>query len=97
MEFHLTEENPSADLGTIYVENDADFLEAATVSAQVPFIKTEVDKLTYKISEDPDAQTSNALDMLRKVPRVTVDADDNLMVNGPGNLTIYVNGNPSGM
>ena len=97
VEFHLTEENPSADLGTIYVENDADFLEAATVSAQVPFIKTEVDKLTYKISEDPDAQTSNALDMLRKVPRVTVDADDNIMVNGQGNFKIYVNGKPSGM
>ena len=97
VEFHLTEENPAADLGTIYVENDADFLEAATVSAQVPFIKTEVDKLTYKISEDPDAQTSNALDMLRKVPRVTVDADDNIMVNGQGNFKIYVNGKPSGM
>ena len=97
LEFSVDDGKPSADFGKIFMENDADFLEAATVSAQVPFVKTEVDKLTYKISEDPDSQTSNALDMLRKVPRVTVDADDNIMVNGQGSFKIYVNGKPSNM
>ena len=97
LEFSVEDGKPSADFGKIFMENDADFLKAATVSAQVPFVKTEVDKLTYKISEDPDSQTSNALDMLRKVPRVTVDADDNIMVNGQGSFKIYVNGKPSNM
>ena len=97
LEFSVDDASPIADMGTIMLQADTEFIEAATVSAQVPFVKTEVDKLTYRISEDPDAQTSNALDMLRKVPRVTVDANDNIMVNGQGSFKIYVNGKPSNM
>lgn len=93
----LSESSPSADLGLLEVEDDKEQLEAAVVTEQVPYVKNEVDRLTYKISEDPDAKTSNALDMLRKVPRVTVDGDDNIKVNGQGSFKIYVNGKPSNL
>lgn len=47
--------------------------------------------LTYNVSEDPEAQSSNILDILRKVPGVTVDAEDNVKVNGQSNFKILIN------
>lgn len=72
-------------------------LGEATVKAQKVMIKNEIDKVTYQMSEDPDAQTNPLLDMLRKVPMVTVDGDDNIKVNGSSSFKIYVNGKPNQM
>lgn len=49
-------------------------------------------KLTYSLEEDPEAKVSNTLDMLRKVPMITVDGDDNIQLKGSGNFKIYLNG-----
>lgn len=95
--FEISEDVRHVDLGIIRMQDDRQQLSEAVVSKQVPFVKTEVDKLSYQISEDPDAKTSNVLDMLRKVPRVTVDGEDNILVNGQSNFKIYVNGRPSNM
>ena len=35
--------------------------------------------------------------MLRKVPMVTVDGDDNIQLKGNSNFKIYMNGRPSGL
>lgn len=49
------------------------------------------------MKEDPEAQTNSLLDMLRKVPMVTVDGEDNIKVNGSSGFKVYVNGKPSQM
>jgi len=59
-------------------------LDGVEVVHQKRLVKMEVDKMTYKVSEDEDAKTYTVLDMLRKVPMVTVDGQDNISVNGQG-------------
>ncbi len=76
---------------------DAASLGMVTVSAQRPLIKAEVDKISYQMSEDPEAQTNTTLEMLRKVPMVTVDGDENIQVNGSSSFKVYVNGKPNQM
>ncbi|NJO92739.1 MAG: hypothetical protein HC831_30050, partial [Chloroflexia bacterium] len=44
---------------------------------------------------DPDTKTSTALDMMRRVPLITVDGDDNIQLKGSSNFKIYMNGKPS--
>lgn len=44
---------------------------------------------------DPDAASNNALDMLRKVPMITVDAEENIRLNGQSNYKVLVNGKSS--
>ena len=53
------------------MQEDNQRLGEVTVTAQKPLVKAEIDKLTYSLEDDPEAQTNNTLDMLRKVPMVT--------------------------
>ena len=55
-------------------------------------IEATGDKVSYNLTEDPSTQTHTVLEMLRKVPMVTVDAQDNIMINGQSNFKIYLNG-----
>lgn len=72
-------------------------LESVTVTASKPLVKMETDKMTYNVQEDADAKASTVLDMLRKVPMVTVDGQDNITVNGSSNFKVYVDGKPNPM
>ena len=40
--------------------------------------RQEIDKVTYSIEDDPDSKTNTTLEMLRKVPLVTVDGEDKI-------------------
>lgn len=72
-------------------------LSEVTVSATKPLVKVDLDKISYDMKSDPEAQSANTLDMLRKVPMITVDGDDKIQLKGSTNFKIYVNGKPSGM
>jgi len=85
------------ELGKIALASSKTQLKGVTVSAAKPLVKVDLDKITYDIKSDPEAQTSTTLDMLRKVPLVTVDGDDNIQLKGSTNFKIYMNGKPSGM
>ncbi|MBQ9185459.1 MAG: TonB-dependent receptor [Bacteroidales bacterium] len=85
------------DLGDFLIENDATELNAASVTAQKLLVKMEVDKMTYNVSEDTDSKSATVLDMLRKVPMVTVDAQDNITVNGSSSFLVTVDGKPNQM
>lgn len=85
------------DLGEVTMTESSMLLEEVSVTAQKPLVKVEIDKLTYSIQDDPEASTSNVLDMLRKVPLVTVDGEDEIQLKGSTNFKIYLNGKPSNM
>ena len=85
------------DLGEILVQDDASTIDAATVQSMRTLVKLDVGKLTYKVEEDPDSKAGTVLDMLRKVPMVTVDGQDNITVNGSSNFKVYVDGKPNQM
>jgi hypothetical protein len=72
-------------------------MKEVSVVAQKPLVKMDVDKITYSVEADPDAQTSNGLEMLRKVPLLTVDGDEKITLNGQTNFKVLVNGKSSSM
>ena len=65
------------------------------VVAQKPLVKMGTDKMTYDVQADNDAKSNTVLDMLRKVPMVTVDGQDNITVNGQSSFKVYVDGKPN--
>ncbi len=69
-------------------------LKDVTVTAQRQLIKQEVDRIGYSVQDDADSKTNNVLTMLRKVPMVSVDASDEIRVNGQTNFKIFRNGHP---
>ena len=74
--------------------NDTIALKDVEVVTMRQLVKTLDDRVSYNVQADPEARTSNVLDMLRKVPLVSVDGEDNVRVNGGGSFKIYKNGHP---
>ena len=60
-------------------------------------VKADIDKIEYNVQDDPDSKSNSVLEMLRKVPLVTVDGEDNIKVNGSSSFKVYVNGKPNNL
>lgn len=95
--FVVSDSEPTVSLDTLYIKEASHVLGAVEIVAQKPLVKADIDKITYDIEEDPDSKTNNILEMLRKVPMVTVDGDGNIKVNGSSGFKVYVNGRPNNM
>lgn len=85
------------DLGTLLLQDGGNQLETVEVVAYKPLVKADVDKIAYSVEDDPEANTNTVIEMLKKVPMVTVDGQDNIRVNGNSSFKIYVNGKPNNM
>ena len=85
------------DLGKMLIRDAANELEGVEVVAQKPLVKADIDKIEYDIESDPDSKSNSILEMLRKVPLVTVDGEDAIKVNGSSSFKVYVNGRPNNM
>lgn len=88
---------PVTDLGSIGLSDDVQTLNSSKVTAARPLIKMEADKIGYDVESDPDSKANTVLEMLRKVPMVTVDGQDNITVNGSSSFKVYVDGKPNQM
>lgn len=96
-EFKLEPSEKTKDLGTLYTSDSANELQGVEVVAQKPLVKVDIDKIEYNIEDDPDSKTNSVLEMLRKVPLVTVDGEDKIQVNGSSSFKVHVNGKPNNM
>ncbi|WP_336385660.1 outer membrane beta-barrel family protein [Prevotella dentalis] len=85
------------DLGTLLLQDGGNQLETVEVVAYKPLVKADVDKIAYSVEDDPEVNTNTVIEMLKKVPMVTVDGQDNIRVNGNSSFKIYVNGKPNNM
>ena len=95
-DFVVEEGETAIDLGIIGMEEGVE-LKEVTVSAQAPLIKSDPDKLVYSVESDPDSKTNSLLEMIRKVPLLSVDAEDNVTLNGQSNYKVLVNGKSSSL
>jgi outer membrane receptor protein involved in Fe transport len=93
----IAKTEPVIDLGKIVLAEAAHTLKEVSIIADKPLIKVEADKISYSTESDPESQTSNVLDMMRKVPLLTVDGEDNIQLKGASNFKIFINGKPSTM
>ncbi|ADG11206.1 TonB-dependent receptor [Caulobacter segnis] len=60
-------------------------------------IKTSIDRRSYSLGKDIQATTGSVADVLRNVPSVQVDVQGNVSLRGDSNVTIMIDGKPSGM
>ncbi|MDE7375553.1 MAG: TonB-dependent receptor [Muribaculaceae bacterium] len=66
-----------------------------TVTAQRRLVSKEIDRVSYDVQADDESKTSPLLDILKKVPLVTVQPDGTILVNGSSDYKIYRNGRPN--
>jgi len=85
------------DLGKLGLVLAEAAMQNAVVTASRHVIKQEIDRISYDVQADPDSKANDALEMLRKVPMVTVDANDVVQLKGSNNFQIFINGKPSAL
>lgn len=95
-EFVVKTGQDRVDLGVSRIKTGSETLERVDVIARRLPIKFDLDKITYDVEADPEAGVQNMLDLLRKVPLVTVGGDDEIELNGQS-CRVYINGRPSGL
>ena len=84
-------------LGTLRLEPNVQALEAAEVVEQRSTLEMMIDRKVFRVGDDLNSAGSNATELLRNVPSIDVDIDGNLSLRGSGNVTILIDGRPSGM
>lgn len=91
--------NTSADVnvGRIVLAASSKQLKEVSITDLKPLMKQEVDRISYDVQADPESKQLTALDMLRKVPLLSVDATDNIKLRGSGNYKILLNGKESAL
>lgn len=87
----------SIDLGRLLLSPTSNQLKEVSVVGVKPLMKQEVDRISYDVQADPESKSLTALDMLRKVPLLSVDASDNIKLRGSGNYKILLNGKESAL
>ncbi len=71
-------------------------VEGVTVTADPNATRTSIDRRSYSVATDLQAQTGSISDALRNVPGVQVDVQGAVTLRGSG-VTILVDGKPSAM
>lgn len=61
-----------------------------------PPVRTSIDRQSYSVTNDLQATTGSIGDALRNVPSVEVDVNGNVSLRGDANVTILIDGKPSG-
>ncbi|QXV63902.1 TonB-dependent receptor family protein [Mucilaginibacter sp. 21P] len=89
--------NSAVDIPAIYLRADKHQLNEVTVSASVPLVRQQVDRLSYNVQSDPESKINSVMDMLRKVPLLSVDADDNVKLKGSSSYKILIDGKESSL
>jgi outer membrane receptor protein involved in Fe transport len=90
-------ENKVYDLGKIMLASQSNKLDEVNVTATKPIIRQEIDRISYDMQADPESKVNTVLDMMRKIPLLSVDAEDNIKLKGSGNYKILINGKPSSL
>ena len=82
------------DMRILAMSEDSNVISGATVTGKVKLVEMKMDKLVMNVSQSAFAQGSNALELIRKAPGVTIDKDGNVKLNGKS-VRVWIDGRPS--
>ncbi|MCB9195681.1 MAG: TonB-dependent receptor [Flavobacteriales bacterium] len=84
----------SFDAGTVGLKT-AGSLNELEVKVDKSLMENRIDKKVFNASESEVSAGGTGLDLMRTVPLITVDENDNIQLRGDANVTIFVDGRPS--
>jgi outer membrane receptor protein involved in Fe transport len=91
----ISADKPTIDLGLLALSPVATTLEAQTVTAERSEVTLAPDRSSYTTKNMAVASGGTAIDVLRNVPSVEVDGNNNVSLRGNTNVVVQINGRSS--
>ncbi|MFA5405407.1 MAG: TonB-dependent receptor [Ignavibacteria bacterium] len=94
----LNSDTPEINVGTLFlIAGDEMTTKEIEVEAEALAFENQLDKKVFNVEKTIVSESGSAVDVLKNVPSVTVDADGNVSLRGSSNVKILINGRPSAM
>lgn len=84
-------------LGDVKIESAAEKLGEVTVTAEREAMEIKADRKVFNVEKNITSTGGTALEALQNVPSVDVDQDGNVSLRGSANVTVFIDGKPSGL
>ena len=91
----ISREHPLADLGTLTLSEFAVKLESQVVTGERQDVALSPDRNSYSTKNMTTAAGGTAVNVLRNVPSVEVDGNNNVSLRGNTNVVVQINGRSS--
>ncbi len=95
--FYVSNQNPEVDKGKIKITSGAKKLEEVVVTADKNDVQNTLDKRVYNVGKNIVNAGGTATDLLQNIPSVTVDLNGTVSFRGNANVTVLIDGKPSGL
>lgn len=83
---------PPPAITTLGAGDETQTVDDVVVVAERPAVLNQIDRRIYEVGRDPAAQTSPVIEILEKVPSVSVDPSGRLRLLGQSNVTVLIDG-----
>lgn len=93
----INQGNPNVELGKLILNYATVKLEGVEIQGLSTTVVTELDRRKYNAAEFETAKGGTAVDLLNKLPSVSVGPDGNVAVRGTTDFVVYLNGKPTQM
>lgn len=93
----LTMQNQEVDAGVIKMESTITQLKDVTITGEKSDYVNSIDRKVYNMDKNIVNTGGTVTDVLQNIPSVSVDIDGKVALRGSENVTILIDGKPSGM
>ena len=80
------------DIGNVFLEVDSENLQEVSIIGKQTRIEMDNDKIVMNVDEGVSATSANVFEMLRKVPGVVIDKDENITLQGQSGILFQFDG-----
>ncbi|MFC5412897.1 TonB-dependent receptor domain-containing protein [Larkinella bovis] len=89
------QEGTEVALGIVQMQTDSRTLNEVVVTAEKPLVEDKDDRIVYNADKDLTNTGGTAVDVLKKVPLLTVDPDGTVTLKGSSSIKVLINNKPS--
>jgi len=91
----LIDLNKDTDLGLIALKQQFNSLKEVMITGSRPVIKQKADRIVYDLQADPESKSNSVLGLMHKIPYITLDGQENILLKGNSSFKVLINGKPS--
>ncbi len=89
--------NPNRNMGKIFIQDHFYKISDVVVKGDKEEVINNLDKKVINVDKNLASATGSAVDVLQNIPSVSVDVNGAISLRGSTNVTVLINGKPSGM